>query len=65
MLMKIYYYIKMQVYQAKIDDQISSLVTETEGHVNSQNQAISACQNIVKEKTDKEVFIFITTVFWF
>ncbi|CAB4391173.1 unnamed protein product [Rhizophagus irregularis] len=48
-------YTKMQVYQAKIDDQISSLVTETEGHVNSQNQAISACQNIVKEKTDKEV----------
>lgn len=65
MLMKIYYYIKMQVYQAKIDDQISSLVTETEGHVSSQNQAISACQNIVKEKTDKEVFMFITTIFWF
>ncbi|GBC08689.1 hypothetical protein RclHR1_08300005 [Rhizophagus clarus] len=46
---------KMQIYQTKIDEQISSVVTETQGHVDSQNQAISACQNIVKEVTDTEI----------
>jgi hypothetical protein len=49
----------MQNYQNKIDDQMSALVTETQGHVNSQNQAISACQNIVKERTDTEVFYIL------
>ncbi|CAG8525496.1 14441_t:CDS:10 [Funneliformis mosseae] len=46
--------IKMQTYHAKIDEEISTLVTTTQEHIDSQNQAIIACQNITEEAAKTE-----------
>jgi len=47
----------MQTYQAKIDEEISSLMATTQEHIDSQNQAVVACRSIAKEVADTEVFL--------
>ena len=54
----------MQTYHAKIDEEISTLVTTTQEHIDSQNQAIIACQNITEEAAKTEVvFLYFQNSF--
>ena len=53
----------MQIYQAKIDEEISSLMTTTQEHIDSQNQAVVACRSIAKEVADTEVFLYFQKLF--
>ncbi|CAI2182726.1 12561_t:CDS:10, partial [Funneliformis geosporum] len=52
--------IKMQTYHVKIDEEISTLVTTTQEHIDSQNQAIVACQSITEEAAKKETLYLET-----